>query len=75
MMLVDAFLSHLERREFPGVCFFAGVAAERNPPPGRARDRVLEPLVQLRSLIRQCLDEARTQKEIRDPCRPRPGRF
>ena len=66
MTLVDAFLSHLERRVFPGGCFFAGVAAELDTRPGRARDRVLEVLVQWRSLIRQCLDEARTQKEIRD---------
>lgn len=62
--LVEAFLSHLERRVFPGGCFFAAVAAELDTRPGRAHDRVLEVLSDWRSLIRQCLDEARTHREI-----------
>jgi AcrR family transcriptional regulator len=64
LTLIEAFLSHLERRVFPGGCFFAAVAAELDTRPGRARDRVLELLGQWRSLIRQCLDEARTHHEI-----------
>lgn len=62
--LVEAFLSHLERRVFPGGCFFAAVAAELDTRPGRAHDRVLEVLSQWRSLIRQCIEEARTHPEI-----------
>src|SRR5262249_39423506 len=62
--LVEAFLSHLERRVFPGGCFFAAVSAELDTRPGRAHDRVLEVLGDWRSLIRQCLDEARTHQEI-----------
>jgi AcrR family transcriptional regulator len=62
--LVEAFLSHLERRVFPGGCFFAAVAAELDTRPGRAHDRVLEMMRERRSLIRQCIDEARTQREI-----------
>ncbi len=64
LTLVEAFLSHLERRVFPGGCFFAAVAAELDTRPGRARDRVLEVLSQWRSLIRQCIEEARTHHEI-----------
>lgn len=40
--LTDAFLQHLERRIFPGGCFFATVAAQLAPHPGRTRDRVMQ---------------------------------
>src|SRR5215472_13411952 len=40
--LSEAFFGHLERRVFPGGCFFATVAAQLASRPGRARDRVLE---------------------------------
>src|SRR5215475_4458588 len=42
--LANAFLSHLERRVFPGGCFFAAVAAELDTHPGPAHDRVLKVL-------------------------------
>ena len=35
--LVDSFLAHLERRVFPGGCFFAAVAMELDTRPGLAR--------------------------------------
>jgi AcrR family transcriptional regulator len=38
--LTEAFLGHLERRVFPGGCFFATVAAQLASHPGRPRDRV-----------------------------------
>lgn len=40
--LAGAFLGHLERRVFPGGCFFAGVSAQLAARPGRARDRVMD---------------------------------
>lgn len=40
--LTDAFLQHLERRIFPGGCFFATVAAQLAAHPGRTRDRVMQ---------------------------------
>jgi AcrR family transcriptional regulator len=40
--LGEAFLGHLERRVFPGGCFFATVAAQLASHPGRPRDRVME---------------------------------
>jgi AcrR family transcriptional regulator len=38
--LSEAFFQHLARRVFPGGCFFATVAAQLAPRPGRTRDRV-----------------------------------
>src|SRR6516164_2446849 len=64
--LVDAFLSHLERRVFPGGCFFAAVAAELDTRPGPARDRVVQVLDQWQSLLRQCILDAQASGEI-DP--------
>jgi AcrR family transcriptional regulator len=40
MALSEAFLGHLARRVYPGGCFFATVAAQLAPRPGRVRDRV-----------------------------------
>jgi AcrR family transcriptional regulator len=42
LALTEAFFRHLERRVFPGGCFFATVAAQLASRPGRARDRVME---------------------------------
>jgi len=64
--LVDAFLSHLERRVFPGGCFFAAVAAELDTRPGPTRDRVLQVLNQWQSLLKQCILDAQASGEI-DP--------
>src|SRR6476659_11297242 len=41
LALSEAFFGHLERRVFPGGCFFATVSAQLASHPGRARDRVL----------------------------------
>jgi AcrR family transcriptional regulator len=64
--LVDAFLSHLERRVFPGGCFFAAVASELDTRPGPARDRVVAVLNKWHSLLSQCLLDAQACGEI-DP--------
>jgi AcrR family transcriptional regulator len=64
--LVDAFLSHLERRVFPGGCFFASVASELDTRPGPARDQVVLVLDKWLSLLRQCLLDAQACGEI-DP--------
>jgi AcrR family transcriptional regulator len=64
--VADSFLSHLERRVFPGGCFFASVAAELDTRPGLARDRVVEMLDNWLSLLRQCILDAQDLEEI-DP--------
>jgi AcrR family transcriptional regulator len=38
--LVDRFLSYLERRVFPGGCFFASVEVEFGTRPGAVQDRI-----------------------------------
>jgi AcrR family transcriptional regulator len=65
-VLVDSFLSHVERKVFPGGCFFSAVAAELDTRPGPARDRVVEVLGNWLALLRQCLLEAQDLGEI-DP--------
>jgi AcrR family transcriptional regulator len=42
LALSEAFLRHLERRVFPGGCFFATVSVQLAARPGRPRDRVTE---------------------------------
>src|SRR5215475_11062423 len=64
--LADAFLSHVERRVFPGGCFFAAVASELDTRPGPARDRVVAVLGTWQSLLRQCLLDAQASGEM-DP--------
>jgi AcrR family transcriptional regulator len=62
--LADAFLSHVERRVFPGGCFFAAVASELDTRPGPARDSVVAELDTWQSLLRQCLLDAQASGEI-----------
>jgi AcrR family transcriptional regulator len=62
--LVDSFLAHLERRVFPGGCFFAAVAMELDTRPGLTRDRVAQVLEKWLSLLRQCLVDAQAIGEI-----------
>jgi AcrR family transcriptional regulator len=62
--LASSFLSHLERRVFPGGCFFASVAAELDTRPGLARDRVVEVLGNWLALLKQCILEALDMGEI-----------
>jgi AcrR family transcriptional regulator len=64
--LVDAFLSHLERKVYPGGCFFAAVASELDTRPGPARDRVVAMLDSWGSLFRQCILDAQASGEV-DP--------
>jgi AcrR family transcriptional regulator len=40
--LAERFLAHVERRVFPGGCFFASVAAEMDTHPGPVRDAAVQ---------------------------------
>jgi AcrR family transcriptional regulator len=62
--LVESFLAYLERRVFPGGCFFAAVGMELDTRPGRARDRVVEVQQRWQSLLRQCFLEAQSLGEV-----------
>lgn len=61
---VDAYLSQLERKVFPGGCFFAAVSAELDTRPGLARDRVFQVIDGWLSLLKQCVLEAQALGEI-----------
>jgi AcrR family transcriptional regulator len=65
-VMVSSFLSHLERKVFPGGCFFSAVAAELDTRPGPARDRIVEVLGNWLALLSQCILEAKDLGEI-DP--------
>lgn len=59
-----SFLAHLERRVFPGGCFFVAVAAELSARPGPALDQVVEVQQKWLSLLMQCLLDGQTTGEI-----------
>lgn len=50
--LCDGFLSYVERRVFPGGCFFVAAAAELGARPGRVHDEVARVQQQWRDLLR-----------------------
>lgn len=60
----EAFLQHLERRVFPGGCFFATVSVQLAARPGRPRDSVMEVLGRWNGLFADALREAVTLGEL-----------
>lgn len=62
--LCDRFLSHLDRRVFPGGCFFASAAAEMDQRPGPVRDRVAQTLNAWGGLFREAFGIAHERGEI-----------
>lgn len=62
--LSEAFLGHLERRVFPGGCFFATVSAQLASRPGRALDRVLEVQQRWLAQFAAALGQAREGGEL-----------
>jgi AcrR family transcriptional regulator len=51
--ICDAFFDHLQRRTFPGGCFFAGAALEMGTRPGPVKERVAAFQIEFMGLIRQ----------------------
>jgi AcrR family transcriptional regulator len=62
--LCDAFFDYLQRRCFPGGCFFAVTALEMGSRPGRARDRVAQIQGGFVDMLRQNAAEAIKQKQL-----------
>jgi len=62
--LTEAFLQHLARRIFPGGCFFATVAAQLAPHPGRTRDRVMQLQALWVAQFARALRQARDAQEL-----------
>ncbi len=62
--LSEGFLSHVERRVFPGGCFFASAAAELDTRPGPLRDRVAEVYAGWVGLLDACVRRAQELGEL-----------
>jgi AcrR family transcriptional regulator len=60
----DAFFDHLERRTFPGGCFFAGAALEMGTRPGPVKERVAAFQGGFIRLIRDIAALAQQQQEL-----------
>src|SRR3954451_4621551 len=62
--LCDAFFDYLERRTFPGGCFFAGAVLEMGTRPGPVNERVAAFQAGFTSLIRRFIVTAIDQGEL-----------
>ena len=62
--LCDAFFGYLERRTFPGGCFFAGAVLEMGTRPGPVNERIGKFQTALTSTIRQFIVTALEQHEL-----------
>jgi AcrR family transcriptional regulator len=62
---VDGWLNYIERRHFPGGCFFSGAAAEFDARPGPLRDRIAATLGQLRNAFASFAAEAQAAGELK----------
>jgi AcrR family transcriptional regulator len=62
--LSRAFLDHLERRIFPGGCFFASAAAEFDTHPGRIKEEITERSRSWLVLLGELAAEAQSAGEL-----------
>jgi AcrR family transcriptional regulator len=62
--LCDAFFDHLERRTFPGGCFFAGAVLEMGARPGPVKEQIAAFQSGLSLLIRQFLVTALERHQL-----------
>ncbi len=63
--LCEQFLSHVERRVFPGGCFFASAAAEFDTHPGPVRERIAEFQRGWTDLLVQLVRDAQAAGQLR----------
>jgi len=64
--LCDAFFDHLERRTFPGGCFFASALLEMGARPGPVKEQVAAFQQELSALIRDFIVTALERGELPD---------
>ncbi len=62
--LCEAFLSYVERRVFPGGCFFEAAVAEFDSRPGPVRDSVVEKRRYWAASLARAIREAQTAGQI-----------
>jgi AcrR family transcriptional regulator len=60
----DTFLAHVERRVFPGGCFFTSAAAELSPRPGPVREAIAQGYREWIGLLEEQADKAKERGEI-----------
>ena len=63
--LTDAYMSHVERRVFPGGCFFAGMMAEFDAPSGPLHEEVIADQREWIELFTTLVEEAKTEGDLR----------
>jgi AcrR family transcriptional regulator len=64
LALCDGFLSYVERRVFPGGCFFVATSAELGSRPGPVHDRVAAYQRQWSELLRETAREAQAEGDL-----------
>ena len=62
--LCEAFLDHLERRVFPGGCFFASAAAEFDTHPGPVREQIAAYSKGWLELLEELVMQAQESREL-----------
>ncbi len=60
----EAFISHVERRVFPGGCFFSAAAVDVGTRPGPVRDAILAQRLDWLALLERLAREAADQGEL-----------
>jgi AcrR family transcriptional regulator len=70
LALCDGYLSYVERRVFPGGCFFVAASAEVGARPGRVHDAVARAQQQWRDLLDAEARSARERRELPEDCDP-----
>ena len=68
--ICELFLSYLERRVFPGGCFFVTVAAEFDARPGPVRERVIETQQGWMAFLVQLAEAAKNEGTLADDIDP-----
>lgn len=68
--LCEGYLSYVERRVFPGGCFFVAASAELGARPGRLHDRVATYQQQWRDLLQAQAQAGVDAGELRPGCDP-----
>ena len=64
--LCEAFFEHLERRRFPGGCFFAGASLEMGARPGPVNERIVAFQSSFSALVRQLVIRAQELGQLVD---------
>jgi AcrR family transcriptional regulator len=62
--LCDRFLSYVERRVFPGGCFFASTSAEFDTHPGPVKDKIASVQQDWTELLQQLIRKAQTADSL-----------